>query len=82
MMKQVLTDIAKAIVEFPDEVFVNEKESGDMVVLELSVAKSDMGKVIGRQGRIAKAVRTLVRAAANLSGKKVIVDIISSEISE
>lgn len=82
MMKQVLTDIAKAIVEFPDEVFVNEKESGDMVVLELSVAKSDMGKVIGRQGRIAKAVRTLVRAAANLSGKKVIVDIISPEDSE
>lgn len=82
MMKQVLTDIAKAIVEFPDEVSVSEKESGDMVVLELTVAKSDMGKVIGRQGKIAKAIRTLVRAAANLSGKKVIVDIVSPEDSE
>ncbi|MDD2268171.1 MAG: KH domain-containing protein [Eubacteriales bacterium] len=75
-MKQVLTDIAKAIVEFPDEVYVTEKESGDMVILELSVAKSDMGKVIGKQGKIAKAVRTIVRASANLNNKKVIVDII------
>ena len=75
-MKQVLTDIAKAIVEFPDEVYVTEKESGDMVILELSVAKSDMGKVIGKQGKTAKAVRTIVRASANLNNKKVIVDII------
>ncbi|HBL85491.1 MAG: hypothetical protein A2Y17_06240 [Clostridiales bacterium GWF2_38_85] len=75
-MKQVLVDIAKAIVEFPDEVIVNEKESGDMVILELSVAKSDMGKVIGKQGRIAKAIRTLVRASANLQNKRVIVDIV------
>jgi len=76
VMKQVLVDIAKAIVEFPDEVIVNEKESGDMVILELSVAKSDMGKVIGKQGRIAKAIRTLVRASANLQNKRVIVDIV------
>ena len=75
-VKQVLTDIAKAIVEFPDEVVVSEKESGDMVILELSVAKSDMGKVIGKQGKIAKAIRNLVRASANLNGKKVIVDIV------
>lgn len=81
-MKQVLEDIAKAIVEFPEEVVINEKESGDMVILELSVAKSDMGKVIGRQGRIAKAIRTVVRSSANLKNKKVIVDIVNPEDKE
>ena len=75
-MKQTLIDIAKSLVEFPDEVVVNEKISGDVVVLELSVAQSDMGKVIGRQGKVAKAIRTVLRAVANLEDKRVIIDII------
>ena len=62
-MKQVLTDIVKSIVDNPDEVVVLEKVSGDMSILELSVAKDDMGKVIGRQGRVAKCIRTVMRAA-------------------
>ena len=60
-MKQVLTDIVKSIVDNPDEVVVLEKVSGDMSILELSVAKEDMGKVIGRQGRIAKEIRTIIK---------------------
>lgn len=75
-MKQTLIDIAKSIVDNPDEVFVTEKVSGDMYVLELSVAKSDMGKVIGRQGRIAKCIRVVMRAAAMKQNKRVIVDIV------
>ena len=75
-MKQTLIDIAKSLVEFPDEVVVNEKISGDVVVLELSVAQSDMGKVIGRQGKVAMAIRTVMRAVANLEDKRVIIDII------
>ena len=75
-MKQTLIDIAKSLVEFPDEVVVTEKISGDVVVLELSVAQSDMGKVIGRQGKVAKAIRTVMRAVANLEDKRVIIDII------
>jgi predicted RNA-binding protein YlqC (UPF0109 family) len=75
-MKQTLIDIAKSLVEFPDEVVVNEKISGDVVVRELSVAQSDMGKVIGRQGKVAKAIRTVMRAVANLENKRVIIDII------
>ena len=54
-MKQVLIDIVKSIVDNPDEVIVIEKVSGDMSILELSVAKEDMGKVIGRQGKVANA---------------------------
>jgi len=76
MMKTVLTDIAKAIVENPDEVVVNEREDGDTVYFELSVAESDMGKVIGKQGRIAKSIRTVMKVAAMRENKRVIVDII------
>ncbi len=75
-MKQILTDIAKAIVDNPDEVFVAEKVSGDTSILELTVAKEDMGKVIGRGGRIAKSIRTVMKAAAMKENKRVIVDII------
>ncbi len=75
-MKQILLDIAKAIVDNPDEVVVTEKISGSTVVLELSVAKSDMGKVIGRGGKIAKSIRTVMKAAAVREDKRVIVDII------
>ncbi len=75
-MKQTLIDIASAIVEHPEQVAVAEKVSGDTVILELSVAKSDMGKVIGRGGRIAKCIRVVMRAAAAKENKRVIVDIV------
>ena len=75
-MKQMLMNIAKAIVEKPDEVVVNEREDGDTVYLELSVSETDMGKVIGKQGRIAKAIRTVMKVAAMRENKRVIVDII------
>ena len=75
-LKQVLIDIAKAIVDNPGEVTVVEKSDGDSVVLQLSVAPGDMGKVIGRQGKIAKSIRTVVKAAANKDGKRVTVDIV------
>ena len=75
-MKQILLDITKAIVEDPDSVNVSEKVSGDTVVLELSVAKHDMGRVIGKEGKIAKSIRTVMRAAAAKENKRVIVDII------
>ena len=77
-MKQVLTDIVKSIVDNPDEVVVLEKVSGDMSILELSVAKDDMGKVIGRQGRVAKCIRTVMRAAAAKENKRVIVDLVQA----
>ncbi len=75
-MKEVLEIIAKALVEKPDEVSVTEIEDGDGVILELRVADSDMGKVIGKQGRIAKAIRTVVKAAASIENKRVSVDIV------
>ena len=67
--------IAKALVDYPDEVVVTETETDKSIVLELHVAQADMGKVIGKQGRIAKAIRSVVKAAASKSEKKVIVDI-------
>lgn len=75
-MKEVLEIIAKALVEYPDEVSVTEIEDGDSVTLELHVADGDMGKVIGKQGRIAKAIRTVVKAAASIENKHVSVDIV------
>ena len=75
-MKQILIDITKAIVEDPEAVAVTEKVSGDTIVLELSVAKRDMGRVIGKEGKIAKSIRTVMRAAAAKENKRVIVDII------
>ncbi len=70
-MKELVEVIAKALVESPDEVVVTETVDGDEVVMELSVAPSDMGKVIGKQGRIAKAIRSVVKAAASREEKKV-----------
>lgn len=74
-MKQLLIDIVSSLVEHPDETRVTEKVSSDVVILELAVAEDDVGKVIGRQGRIAKSIRTIMRAAASLENKRVIVDI-------
>lgn len=75
-MRELVEVIAKSLVDNPDEVMVTEKESGKALVLELKVAASDMGKVIGKQGRIAKAIRSVVKAAASKEDKKVIVDIL------
>ena len=75
-MKELVEIIAKALVEKPEEVSVNELIDGDAVILELKVAQEDMGKVIGKQGRIAKAIRTVVKAAALKSNKKVVVKIV------
>ena len=74
-MKELVEVIAKALVEFPEEVVVTENQSEKAIVIELRVAQSDMGKVIGKQGRIAKAIRSVVKAAAAKEDKKVIVDI-------
>jgi hypothetical protein len=74
-MKELVEVIAKALVDYPDQVVVTETETDKSVVVELRVAQSDMGKVIGKQGRIAKAIRSVVKAAASKSEKKVIVDI-------
>ena len=74
-MKKLVEVIAKSLVDNPDEVVVTETEKEDCIVIELKVGQSDMGKVIGRQGRIAKAIRTVVKAASSRSHKKVIVDI-------
>lgn len=74
-MKELVEVIAKALVDHPEEVPVNEKNEGRTIVLELHVAEGDMGKVIGKQGRIAKAIRSVVKAAAAKEDKKVVVDI-------
>ena len=74
-MKELVEVIAKSLVDNPDEVVVTETETEKAIVLELRVAQSDMGKVIGKQGRIAKAIRSVVKAAASKEDKKVIVEI-------
>ena len=74
-MKELVRVIAVSLVDHPDEVVVTEKVTENSIILELHVAPDDMGKVIGKQGRIAKAIRTVVKAAASRDDKKVIVDI-------
>ena len=74
-MKDLVEVIAKALVENTDEVVVTETEEEDTIYVELKVGSSDMGKVIGKQGRIAKAIRTVVKAASSKTDKKVVVDI-------
>ena len=74
-MKELVEVIAKALVDHPEEVVVTETDKEKAIVLELRVAQSDMGKVIGKQGRIAKAIRSVVKAAASKEDKKVIVEI-------
>ena len=74
-MKELLEYIAKSLVDYPDDVSVTEIEGDTSTVLELRVNDADMGKVIGKQGRIAKAIRAVVKAAASKTDKKVIVEI-------
>lgn len=75
-MRELVEVIAKALVDDPDAVSVNEIVGQQSIILELKVASDDMGKVIGRQGRIAKAIRTVVKAAATKENKRVVVEII------
>ena len=75
VMRELVEVIAKALVDHPEEVVVTERTEGKALILEVKVADSDMGKVIGKQGRIAKAIRAVVKAAAAKEDKKVIVDI-------
>ncbi len=74
-MKELVEVIAGALVDDPASVVVTETEDDNQIVLSLTVASDDMGKVIGKQGRIAKAIRTVVRAAGSKSDKKIMVDI-------
>ena len=74
-MKELVEVIAKALVDNPDQVVVSETMKDKTTVIELKVAPTDMGKVIGKQGRIAKSIRAVVKAAAMKDDKKVIVDI-------
>jgi predicted RNA-binding protein YlqC (UPF0109 family) len=75
-MKELVEFIAKSLVDNPNEVTVNEIEGSQSIIIELKVAPEDMGKIIGKQGRIAKAIRTVVKAAAIKDNKRVIVEII------
>ena len=75
-MKELLLYIARNLVDDPDQVVVNEIEKADETVFELHVAPGDMGKVIGRQGRIAKEIRTIVKTVAQRTGEKVTVEIV------
>ena len=74
-MKELVEVVAKALVNHPEEVVVTEKVDGKNIVVELHVAASDMGKVIGKQGRIAKAIRTVVKAASSKDNTRVDVEI-------
>ena len=78
-MKELLLYIARSLVQHPDQVTVTEVENGDELTLERRVAPEDMGKVIGRQGRIAKEIRTVVRSYAQRTGAKVSVDIVDKK---
>ena len=75
-MTELVEVLAKALVDHPDEVVVTETEKDNATIVELRVSPPDMGKVIGKQGRIAKAIRSLVKAAASKDDKKVIVEIV------
>ena len=75
-MKELVEVIAKNIVDQPENVEVTKVEGKRSIILEIDVAEEDMGKVIGRQGKIAKAIRTVVKAAATKEGKRVIVEIL------
>lgn len=76
-MKEIVEIIARSLVDNPDQVVVKEKQGDGIVLFELHVADEDMGKVIGKSGRIAKALRTVVKAAATRENKKVNVEIVS-----
>jgi uncharacterized protein len=78
-MKELIEYIAKSLVEHPEEVQVRESGGGSRVRLELSVAKDDMGRVIGKAGKVANSIRTLLRVAAEREGKQVTLDVVEPE---
>ena len=75
-MQELITEIVKALVDEPDQVVVTEVEGGQTIILELSVAKSDMGKVIGKKGRNAQALRTILSAAGGKTRKRYVLEIV------
>ncbi|NLK51148.1 MAG: KH domain-containing protein [Syntrophomonadaceae bacterium] len=75
-MKKLVEILARSLVDYPDKVEVNQVEGEKSIILELRVDEDDMGKVIGKQGKIAKAMRTVVKAAAAKEGKRVVLEII------
>jgi predicted RNA-binding protein YlqC (UPF0109 family) len=75
-MKELVEFIAKSLVDNPNSVFVKEVEEEQSIILKLTVAPEDMGKIIGKQGRIAKAIRTVIKAVAVKQNKRVIVEIV------
>ena len=80
-MKQLVEYIAKALVDYPEQVDVQQVEGEHTVILEIRVAPDDMGKIIGKKGRIAKAIRTVVGAAALKDNKRIMVEIIDCGVS-
>lgn len=78
-MKDLVDYIVKSLVDNPEFVVVNETSGSSVIILEISVGSSDIGKVIGKEGRIANAIRTIVKAAAAKSDKKVTVEILTSD---
>jgi predicted RNA-binding protein YlqC (UPF0109 family) len=78
-MKELVEFIAKLLVEHPDQVQVREFGGGDRVRLELSVAREDMGRVIGRSGKVANSIRTMLRVAAEREGKQATLDVVEPE---
>jgi uncharacterized protein len=79
LMKALIEYIAKALVEHPDNVVVRESGSGNRVRIELSVAKDDMGRVIGKSGKVANSIRTLLRVAADREGKQATLDVVEPQ---
>ena len=75
-MKDLLNIIVKNLVDNKDDIKITQRQEGDIIVLELSVSNDDVGKVIGKQGKIAKAIRTVVKSAASYENKKVVVKIL------
>ncbi len=80
-MKNLVESIVKALVDYPDEVVINETSGESIMILEISVASDDIGKVIGKEGRIANSIRTVVKAAAAKLDKKVTVEILTKKES-
>jgi len=78
-MKNRLVQTVKALVENPEQVQINEIESAQWIILELSVAKNDMGKIIGKKGKVVHAIRALINATFGKSGKRIVLGIINSE---
>jgi predicted RNA-binding protein YlqC (UPF0109 family) len=78
-MNELIEYIAKSLVDHPDEVIVKTSGSGDRVRMELSVAPSDMGRIIGKSGKVANAIRTVLRVAAEREGKQATLDVVEPE---